>query len=832
MLGIEGSTFTVDGIDRGTYGGKSLVLDGSADYLSQTLGTPTDNNVFTYSVWVKRSTLGSEGLLFEGYATDTNNRTTFLFDDTTNTLRFLHLDGGSVTDDVITSAVYRDTHAFMHIVLAVNTDEATASDRVKIYVDGIQETAFGTTNYPASGQAYDMNSATTHTIGIGAALNTSTCFHGYYAKIDFIDGLQLTPASFGHTSADTGKWVASNTSGLTFGANGFSLDFNDDRSGTPDTTTTIYDQSSNSNNWTGNSLVTGSFTSDVPNNSYATLNPLNMTTAGMSEGNTRHDYASPGGNDEAFLTMSVDVEDSDGYYVEWGTGANVGNSCSACFVIWDSGKAVPMDVTGGQLTLSHADADAGVVISSRGAGGSNKWDIRTMANGAGAPVENLTVAWVSTDRWALFIRDGKVWLRKNGSWIDDTASETGVNSPDTDDTGAIITGLSGQAWFGCQESSSGSQNFQIQIGSDKWNYTAPTGAKQISSANLPVPDALYRKPQNFADILLYTGDGVAIGSGGNAVTGAAFTPDLTWIKNRDAADSHQWTDIVRGVTKNISSDSTAVEGTDTEGLTSFTSGGFTVGSDVSYNTNAEDYWAMCLKADNTSGSSNTDGSITSTVAAGDFFSIVTYTGTGANATVGHGLGKVPDMIIVKRRTGNTDNFYVYHSSNTSAPETDHLFLNLTNATTDSATHWNDTAPTSSVFSLGAEPAVNANTNTYVAYCFVFDTTDSRSPFCGGSFEGNANVDGPVVVCDELIYYCAKNIDAAWGWVMWDAIRSPYNPADRELFIHTSAAEYQNAVANIDFVSNGMKYRTANSTENSANTHIWWGIKKNGGQLWA
>ena len=195
---------------------------------------------------------------------------------------YYHQDAAAATDEMQTNGVFRDTHHYYHVVLAVDTTQATEANRIKIYVDGVEQT-FSTANYPAQNVDTDVNSAVSHRIG--ASISPSAFLNGYISKVDFIDGLALTPSSFGHESTDTGKWVPSNTSGLTFGTNGFSLDFNDDRASTPDTTTTIYDQSGNSNNWTGNSLVAGSFTSDTPVDNFATFNATDAGSGTLSNGN-------------------------------------------------------------------------------------------------------------------------------------------------------------------------------------------------------------------------------------------------------------------------------------------------------------------------------------------------------------------------------------------------------------------------------------------------------------------------------------------------------------------------------------------------------------------
>jgi concanavalin A-like lectin/glucanase superfamily protein len=748
------------GIDRGTYTGKSLVLDGSVDYLSRTPSAGNDQ-IWTVSIFVKRSSLGTNDMIFAA-GSDANNETVLYF-NTNNQLTYFQNTSTAVDALVVGSDVFRDTHKFYHVVCAVDTTQATASDRVRIYVDNVEVTYSGT-DYPSSSGNTKVNTAVQHDFGLDRA--GVNLFDGYISKVDFIDGLQLTPSAFGHESADTGKWVASDTSGLTFGTNGFSLDFNDDRASTPDTTTTIYDQSTNSNNWTGNSLVTGSFTGDTPVDNYCTMNSLigeelatTYSNGNLSVSGAGHCLGTLPARAKSYFEYSpADTNyQSVGYAIKTATGRNAGAG-----------------VTGGS-TL-YANTDGKIYVDG---------------------VLATTVATYTTTDYiaASFDPDTRVVkFYKNDALVYTTAALSG-----TDEVTPYYLANAGA-------------NGTFDFGASGFSGTLPTGFSAISSANLTAPDNW--KPQNNANIVLYTGDG----SADLAVTGMGFKPDFTWIKNRDAADRNLVTDFVRGVTKELTTNATTAEATNADGLITFDTDGFSVGADLEYNTNLEDFWSLNILADNTAGSSNTDGTITSTVATdGINFSIVTYTGTGANATVGHGLAEAPDLIIVKKRNA-TQWWAVYHSSNTSAPETDFLALHLTNATADDASVWNDTATTSSVFSLGTTTTVNGSSDTFVAYCFKFGDV-----FAGGSYTDNGSVDGAFIPSDELLFGCYKKTDVAGNWEMHDQLRPAYNPADKYLYPNLANSEDIGVV--VDFLSNGTKRRVANT-----GTFIWWGIKKNGGQL--
>ena len=323
------------------------------------------------------------------------------------------------------------------------------------------------------------------------------------------------------------------------------------------------------------------------------------------------------------------------------------------------------------------------------------------------------------------------------------------------------------------------------------------------------------KPSDYFETITYTGTGAT----GNSQT-VGFQPDFIWFKNRSTGDDHALFDSVRGRTKILLSNGTNAEITGTTDLESFDSNGFTVGvpNQVSSpNRSGSSIVSWNWLAGGTA-SSNTDGSITSQVSASTTsgFSIVSYTGTGANATVGHGLGVAPAVVLVKDRTTAGYDWFMYHHKNTSEPATDYLRLNLTNATTDNVVVWNDTAPTSSVFSIGTSVGVNANTDEYIAYCF--SEVKGFSKF--GSYTGNGSTDGTFVYTGfkpAMIIW--KNSSNAYNWVISDNKRNTFNDVDKYLLPNTSGAE--GTLTLVDFLSNGFKIRTTDaSINNSSDTIIY------------
>ena len=254
--------------------------DGSSDYLSKTLGTPTNNKKWTWSSWLKRSTISNDQHTFFSAGTDYN----MLQFATADTIQIEFDDSDNYR--VRSNRLFRDVSAWYHIVVAVDTTQATASNRMKFYVNGVQETSFSTANYPPLNYDTPINSATEHNIG-RRITDTSKFYDGYMAEIVFIDGQQLDPTSFGEFDEDSGIWKPIDVSGLTFGNNGFYLDF--ENSGSLGA-----DVSGNGNNFTVNNLTAIDQTTDTCTNNFATWNPLDGHISHMvfSEGNLKTYFGS------------------------------------------------------------------------------------------------------------------------------------------------------------------------------------------------------------------------------------------------------------------------------------------------------------------------------------------------------------------------------------------------------------------------------------------------------------------------------------------------------------------------------------------------------------
>jgi len=319
--------------------------------------------------------------------------------------------------------------------------------------------------------------------------------------------------------------------------------------------------------------------------------------------------------------------------------------------------------------------------------------------------------------------------------------------------------------------------------------------------------AQINKPSEYFNTVTWTGNGST-----QSITGVNFQPDLNWSKKRTAGNEHALVDAVRGATKTIYSNLTNAEGTQLSGLTSFDSDGFSIGSSGEYNDSGQPYVGWNWLA-NGSGASNTDGSITSTVSASTTsgFSIVSYTGTGANATVGHGLGSAPKMVIVKRLS-NISSWSVYNST---LGNSNQLYLNLDWASTSSTT-WNNTSPTSSVFSLSSDNGVNASGNNFIAYCFAEKKGYSKF----SSYTGNGSTDGTFIYTGfKPAFVLLKCSSTTGDWQLIDTTRSTFNVCNLRLQPNLSDAEAGSDT--IDILSNGFKQRNTFGNFNSSGaTYIY------------
>ena len=759
-----------------TTGIRSLRLRSSASaYLNRTPSVASNQTTWTWSAWVKRGNITSG---FNTFFSAGDNLFQVRFDQTTDDLQIYNYVSSSYQLQLVTTQVFRDPSAWYHIVIAIDTTQATSTNRAKLYVNGSQVTSFSTATYPAQNTNLIVNSVIGHYFGINHGYGSY--YDGYLADLYLIDGQQLTPSSFASTNATTGQWSPAIYSG-SYGTNGFHLTF----ANTTSTTTLGYDTSGNSNNWTTNNIsLTAGSTYDSMNDvpvaysataaNYCVMNPNQKgSTVNIANGNLGVSNTTSGGSGKILGTIGVS---SGKWYAE-----------------------ATMSGSGGMPGISEFIANT----SQYPGGDANSWGYNNGGDkyyNGGNAAYGASFTTGDVIGVALNMDTGSVTFYKNNT-SQGVAYNSGI-------AGKTIT-FAGRG----DTTTTESWNF----GQQPFTYTPPSGYNALNTYNLPTPTIA--QGNKYMDATLYTGTLVA-----QSITNAgSFKPDLVWIKSRSASTDNKLTDSVRGVTKALVSNSTAAETTDTLGMTSFNSGGFTVSTDTNYNNSGATYVGWQWQAGAGSSSSNTSGTITSTVSASTTagFSIVTYTGTGSNATVGHGIGVAPSMVIVKNRTsGSGDVWLVQHAS---LGPTKYIILNRTDAVGTASTPWNNTAPTSSVFSIGTLADLNTSTNIYVAYCFA--------PIAGfsafGSYTGNGSTSGPFIYCGfQPKFIMTKRTNTTGDWFIWDSARNTYNSLTLALYPDLNNAEY-NYGAVWNFTSNGF-YPVSNSViaNNSGDTYIYMAFASN------
>ncbi len=761
----------------------------SADsaYLNRTPGSASNRKTWTWSGWVKRCNSATTNSLFSAYV-DANNFFLIQFRENADNGRFEVFNYSSAFDwRVETNALLRDPSAWYHIVVALDTTQATNSNRIKIYVNGTLQT-LATTSYPTLDFQSDANNNIAHYIGQDGA--SGRYHNGYLTEINFVDGQALEPSSFGLNDPETGVWSPKRYTG-TYGTNGFYLNFSDN-SGT--TSTTLgKDSSGNSNNWTpnnfsvtagaGNDSLVDSPTSygtdtgvggEVRGN-YATLNPISSYgTVTYANGNL--DTSSMGSGACARGTMAV----SSGKWY-WEVTINTSNTSMVGAI----------DVT------ASVSSQAG--YSSNSASYLNNGTIKN--NGSNVGTSYATFTTNDVIGIALDMDTPSIKFYKNNSL-----------------QATITTNISGSWIPQLIDWNTGGSGFSINFGQRAFAYTAPSGFKALCTTNLPTPTigaTSTTQANDYMNVVLYTGN-----SSGASVTGVGFQPDFIWTKSRSNVTNHELIDIVRGGSSTLFSNLTNAEATQ-QRISAFGSDGWTYTTNSNSANTGYTYVGWNWKA-NGAGSSNTDGTITSTVSANTTsgFSIVTYTGNDtSNSTVGHGLGVAPSMIIVKERSQVRD-WSVYHIS---TGNTGGTLLNTTGAVNNTRSGWwSNTSPSASVFTLGGNPQndwyqTNQTGQTYVAYCFA--PVAGYSAF--GSYVGNGSTDGPFVYLGFRPRFLLLKISSTTGdWAIYDTSRNTYNVMDLYLYPNSSAAEGGSGTPRVDALSNGFKLRNSGQDNTSSATYIY------------
>ena len=789
--------------------------EASQAYLRKTnfSGSATSEQTGTFSVWVKNTLSYSDNRnAIYGSATGSAAFVSLALSGDSQPID-LRTRNGSGTDiiDLIGNPAQRDPSSWYHIMSVYDLTNSTQADRAQIYVNGVRLTDFSVETLPSDTTSdYDRGDFLTD-MQIGRTnTNSSNMLYADFILAEFhrVDGQALDPASFGEFKS--GVWVPKEYTG-SYGNHGFHLDF-------ADTSDIGKDVSGNGNDFTANNLSAHDVMPDSPTLNYSTWNSIDSNTS-LSEGNLKFAQGSGAGYKANSTFIIEDIADSQKYYVEYVTDSGYVNGI------------IPADVTGANNNTTRT--------------GHLGYYPNTGLKYNGATTSSYGATHGTSNQMAMLIGDGQIeFFKDNASQGVAFSSLTGSYKVCSGAFGAAGAGVIMN--FGADSSfagakTSGSANASDANGIGDFFYAPPSGALALSASNLPEPSITPLNddiPEDYFEANLWTGNGSS-----QSISSYEFAPDWVWIKERNSTSSHYLVDTVRGASLFLQSNATTAETSNTVNVTSFDSDGFSLGSGGTSNENNKTYVGWAWKAGGTpsatnsagagnaptSGSVMINGSASTASLAGTIpatkisanteagFSIVSYSGNGsAGATIGHGLSSAPDWILVKDLT-STGFWSVYHSENTSAPETELLRLNTTNGTLDGDVYWNDTAPTSSVFSVGTSSSTNNNARDYIAYCF--NGVEGYSRF--GSYTGNGSTDGMFVFTGFRPAFVIIKQSSADGnnWNVHDNKRDVDNVVDARLLPSTSGAE--TTFTTLDFLSNGFKLRNSGSAYNgNGSTYIY------------
>jgi hypothetical protein len=621
--------------------------------------TPSSNGsgtILTFSAWVKRGRLGSISSIF--IANDYASVGEALEFNTSNQLNYYCIKSspGSYDWNYITNRTFEDTSKWYHIYVRRDTTDSTAADRVQIYIDGEKVTSWNTETQAGSNQTGWMNQ-TTYENSFGNTNNASYVRGiGYLAEINMIDGSNPAISTFGLTDTSTGRWIPKSLTGITYGTNGFRLQF-----GSPSAIGD--DTSGNNNDLSVHNLVASDLTTDSPTQNHTTLNTIKNSNITLSEGNLKAATVSGG---QGYVSGSQIPLTSGKYYSE----ITITTAGSTLFFL---------GVGNFDDYLDHYTEDNPVSKIAGGYIRSDNGQAYTSNNDAGA-YHTYGNSFTTNDviGIAIDVDKGAMWISKNGTWQN---SATASEIADGDTSNSLRTGMKGPLII-LNYTHSGT-TVDYNFGQRSFSYTAPTGYNSIQQDNLPE-----------------TSKGIS---------------GFVWMKNRDATDNHQLYDSSRGKQKAIFSNTTDVQATVADGLQKFLVGGQQIEDDVSINTSGESYVSWNWNANAGTTASNGNGSITSVVQANQTagFSIVRYTGTGSAATVGHGLSSAPEWIFGRPETlSGGYHWSAYHKSMTSASY--YLSLNQNIGETSNSDVWGS-APTSSVINLGV--SMSNSSQPIILYCW-------------------------------------------------------------------------------------------------------------------
>ena len=767
-------------------------------FLSFTPDSAGNRKTMTFSAWVKRGKLGE----MRFFGADSDNYISF---SSTNGLEMNLRNGGSGSNVVWHSnAKFRDFSAWYNVIFAIDTTQATDTNRVKVYVNGTQLTSFAEAAYP--GQNNDMNSFNNAEAQLLGKFGSNSHFSGYMSEANFIDGLALAPSSFGETK--NGIWIPIDTSGLTFGTNGFRIQFDQVGVGTASTTTIGADISGNTNHFTSSGLVASDCNMpDNPENNFATGNPnIPIPSGNLREGNLDYLRGSETSHGSAGATFTLPTTGK--WYWEVMSGVSANNEAIGVANILDHNPQLPADGSeigdraGDYIYRSNAKKYSGGTAADYG------------VSFTGGDV--IGVSWSSDDGTIAFSKNNAA----QGTAYSSIVQAQGKYVPavsNAETSSEIVFNFGADSSFVAHKTAQGNSD---ENGQGDFFYTPPSGFLALCSANLPEPTIGPNSKTQASDhfqTVLYTGTGAS-----NAVTGVGFQPDWTWIKCRSRAGEnrrHMLFDSNRGVGLDVHSDANAGDVSNSNTLTAFGSDGFTVGNDQQVNFDDDTYVSWNWHANGGTTSTLTDGSVNTTVQTNTTagFSIMTYVSDQQNGTtLAHGLGVAPKWIVQKSR--DEDNaFYQYHKEG--LDDTKFTSWGAGSLSTGqpeaTSTSWGDGSedPTSTLFTTG--DGSKSHDSGHKIFVYAFAEVEGYSKF--GTYIGNGNAAGTFVFTGfRPAWIITKRINSTGNWYINDSVRSPKNPTSSfgaNLYVGLNNAEGGNGM---DILSNGFKLLNTDASQNANN----------------
>ena len=750
-------------------------------HLERTPSSTSSRTTWTLSFWVKRVKLDVTQGLFCVNGSDNNTLLEIMFASGNNLIW-----SAQSKEYWRTSRVFRDVSAWYHIVIVCDTTNSTQADRQPLYINGVRETSFSTQNLTGSGTEFGFNRTVAHQIGRRAGGTDN--FGGYMAEINFIDGQALTPSSFAETDATTGQYIPKDTSGLTFGTNGYRLKFADN-SGTS-ATTIGKDSSGNSNNYTPSNFSVSAGAGndsleDTPTNNFCTLSPKLTDTR----------------TDSSFVNGNLSATTGSGASTIGSTFAQTTGKWYGEFVC-TAKSSVNMMI--GVVSVNGFDGEKQNNESQNGGIGYGYINNGNNALPDGSN-NSYGATWAIDDVMAiaLDLDNNTVNFYKNNSAQGTISIADGYNY-------TMVFGH-GQGGVTC--------TFDVNFGQRPFTYTPPSGFLAQNSSNLP--DPTISKSNEHYDALLFTGTNST-----QSITGLNFQPDWVWLKSRSDSHNHGIVDANRGRAAVLFPNSSSDEQTSgsSNDLVSFNSDGITVGSVQrlsSANNNGTNIVAWAWNAGGST-ASNGNGGISSSVRASTTsgVSIVTYTGNGSSgATVGHGLGVAPKIVLVKRRNASDDWRMNIGLVLGSGKDGHSVKLNSTGGEADTNNLFNSTNPTSTVFTLGDSTDVNANTSTYVAYCFSEVAGFSKfDKYVGNGSSSNGTF---VFTGFRPAYLLVKNISTgSTNFIIKTLKISKFNTQEQGIAANRPDAEVS-SLSSFDFFANGFKVTNNGSfTNTNGDTYIY------------